>query len=110
MFPVFDFSRILEWTATTLKDVAKWALMRAFVLSVMFTVVPVSLYYAWLFLSEKIMGAVTSTMDGSSVFTGAIFEITGLGGWLATQLKIGECFTVLASAMSFVFVMRMIKR
>jgi len=110
MIPTFDLSRILEWAATTLKDIAKWALMRAFVLSVMFTVVPISLYYSWLFISEKVLTFVSANMTDQSVFNGVMVQISGLGGWVGIHLKIVESFNVLASAAAFMFVMRIIKR
>lgn len=109
MFPVFDLSRILEWTATTLKDVAKWALMRAFVLSVAFTIVPIALYYGWMLIAEKMISFISSQM-GSGGFSGATVSLSGLGGWVGVHLRIVECFNVIASSASFMFIMRMIKR
>lgn len=110
MIPTFDLSRILEWGATTLKDVAKWALMRAFVLSVMFTVVPVAMYYGWIFILEKSLAFFSSEMGSDGVFSGSMVSLGGLGGWIGIKLKVVESFNILASSASFMFVMRMIKR
>lgn len=110
MFPVFDLSRILEWTATTLKDVAKWALMRAFVLSVAFTIVPLALYYGWMFIAEKMITFISGQMGTGGAFAGATVSLSGLGGWVGVHLKIVESFNVIASSASFMFIMRMIKR
>lgn len=108
--PVFDLSRVLEWVANRALDVAKWLLIRALILAVAFTVVPVALYYSWIYIGEKLLTFIGDQMGASGVFTGQMVQLSGLSGWLASHLQLAQCFTVLASAASFLFVMRIIKR
>jgi hypothetical protein len=107
--PVFDLSRVLEWVASRAVDAAKFVLLRAFVLAIAFTVVPVSLYLAWLYLGEKILTFITSQM-GSVGFQSSMVQLTGLAAWIADKLQFVQCFTVLSSTAMFIFMLRIIKR
>jgi hypothetical protein len=108
--PVFDVSRVIGWIKTAAADVAKFVALRLLLISIVTVLVPWAIYKAWLFIQEQMIDFMMSQTGSGGFWSGQVVEITGLGGWVATCLRFGECFTVLATAASFCFLLRIIKR
>jgi len=58
------------------------------------------------FLFEWISSATASLPDGG--LSSTIYQLTGLGGWVGSQLRLPECFSVIVSASIMVGVRRFI--
>jgi hypothetical protein len=58
------------------------------------------------FVLEWIQSAVANLPSGS--FSSAIYQLTGVGGWFGSQLRIPECASVIISASTMVGIRRMI--
>ncbi len=108
MIPVFDISRIVGWIKTATADVIKFIALKALLVALIFTLVPIALYKGWLLIQEKLFAFISSNMGDA--WTGTIVSFTGIGGWLADQLRFQECFAVLVSALSFRFVLGFFRR
>ena len=108
MIPVFDVSRAIGWIKTAAAETIKFIALKALLVALIFTLLPIAMYKGWLFLQEKILTYLSSTAPGS--WEGAIVTFTGLGGWIAEQLRFTECFSVLVSALTFRFIYSFFKR
>lgn len=107
--PVVDVSRFLEWIKVAAADVVKWLALRTLLLGIVGTLVPLAIYKGWLLISEKIM-AYTQTQMTGSYWDGFVVQFTGLAGWLSIHLQLQACFMILATALSFKFVLGFVKR
>jgi hypothetical protein len=108
--PVFDVSRVIGWVKTAAADVAKFMALRLLLIGLVSVLVPWAIYKAFLLISEQIINLMVSQAGSDGMWSGTMIQLTGLGAWLATHLRFMECFTVLATAASFAFLMRLIKR
>jgi hypothetical protein len=108
--PVFDISRILGWVKTAAADVAKFVAFRLLMISIVTVLVPWAIYQAWLMISEQVITFLVSQAGDAGLWSGQMIELTGFGAWLGVRLRFAECFTVLATAASFAFIMRIVKR
>lgn len=109
LIPVVDITRVVEWVKNAAADVIKWAALRLLIISVVTILVPLAIYQGWLLISEQLFNFISS-QAGASMWGGSFVEITGLGGWLGTKLKIVECFQVLATFLSLRFALNLIGR
>lgn len=110
MLPVFDLSRIIEFSAKQALDLVKWLALRALLLGCILTLVPIAIYKGWALISEKLFTYLGSTMNTADIWDGTMIELTGLAAWVGTNLRFSECFSVLASAAMFKFTLSLIKR
>ena len=107
--PVVDLTRIVEWIKNAGADVVKWLAFRALLLGVVGTLVPLAIYSAWLLISEKLITFIQGQMTGD-LWTGTMVPLTGLAAWIGTRLQFQQCFTILASALVFRFVLGFFKK
>ena len=103
--PVVDITRIIEWIKNAGADLVKWLAFRAFLLAIVSTVVPIAIYSGWLLIQEKLVTYTQSQMTSGDMWSGTMVELTGLGAWLADKLQFQACFSVLATAVAFKFVL-----
>jgi hypothetical protein len=86
-----------------LAEGVKWVAFKALLLVLTMTVLPIVLKNVFYDLLSAIMTAVNNKVG--SVGTGSIgavtAEVTGMGGWLAVQLMLPECFSLMLSAVAF---------
>ena len=108
MVPVFDISRAIGWIKTAAAETIKFVAIKTLLVTLVFTVMPVAMYKGWLFLQEKILTYLNANSSGS--WEGTVVTFTGLGGWIADQLRFSECFAVLISGLTFRFVYSFFKR
>ena len=108
MIPVFDISRAIGWFKTAAADVIKFLALKALLVAIIFTLVPIALYKGWLLIQEKLFAFITTNMGND--WSGTIVSFTGIGGWLADQLRFQECFAVLVSALSVRFILGFFRR
>jgi hypothetical protein len=108
--PVVDLGRFIEWIKNAAVDVFKWLIMRAFVISVVMTLVPMAIYLGWSKIAQYIFEAASDQAGTGGIWDGAIITYTGLGAWLATAFKLPECMSLLLGAMSVRFVLSFIRR
>jgi hypothetical protein len=92
------FARVL--TVETLKFVA-W---RAFILFIVFVCLPIVLYNVGV---DLIFTLLESAMDytGSLNQQSLIIELSGLGGYIANQIYLPQCFSVYMTAIATRFIM-----
>lgn len=108
MIPVFDTSRIIGWVKTAAADVIKFVALKALLIAIVFTLVPIALYKGWLLIHEKLFAYITTNMGDA--WTGTVINLTGLAGWLADQMRFQECFVILVSALTCRFVLGFFRR
>ncbi|MCG8642292.1 MAG: hypothetical protein MI862_21380 [Desulfobacterales bacterium] len=109
MIPVVDLTRIVEWVKNVGADIIKWIALRTLLLAIVTTLVPMAIYHGWLLIQEQLFTFLQGQMSGD-LWSGTIIQLTGIGAWLAEQLKFQESFMVLASALSFRFVLGFFRR
>lgn len=109
MIPVVDLTRIIEWVKNAGADIIKWLALRALILGAVTTLVPLAIYAGWKLIQEQIVTYAQTQMTGD-VWTGTIVELTGLAAWLGSKLQFQACFTILATAMSFRFILGFFKK
>ena len=107
--PVVDLTRIIEWVKNAGADIIKWLALRALILGAVTTLVPLAIYSGWLLIQEKLIEYTQTQMTGD-FWNGSVVELTGLAGWLGERLQLQACFTILATAMSFRFVLGFFKK
>lgn len=107
--PVVDLTRIIEWVKNAGADVVKWLALRALILGAVTTLVPLAIYSGWMIIQEKLI-AYTQTQMTGSFWSGTMVELTGLAAWIGTRLQFQACFTILATALSFRFVLGFFKK
>ena len=107
MIPVFDVSRVIGWIKTAAAETIKFIALKALLVALIFTLLPIAIYNGWLFLQEKILAFLSSS---SGSWEGTIVTFTGLGGWIAEQLRFTECFSVLVSGLTFRFIYSFFKK
>ena len=108
--PVFDLSRVIGWVKTAAADVVKWLALRALILGVVGTLVPIAIYKGFMLIQEQLITYVSSQMNFGDIWNGTMVQLTGLAAWLADKLEFQACFTLLATALSFRFVLGFFKR
>lgn len=112
MIPVVDVTRIIGWVKTAGADVVKFLALRSLILGVVTILVPWAIVKGWVLILEQVTAFATNQFASSSgdLWSGNLIQLTGLGAWLATQLKFVECFSVMATAMSYTFILSFIRR
>lgn len=108
MIPVFDVSRAVGWLKTAAADTIKFIALKALLVALVFTVLPIALYKGWLLVQEKLFAYLSANMGDT--WTGTMVPLTGLGAWIADNLRFQECFMVLASALSVRFILGFFRR
>lgn len=107
MIPVFDISRAIEWIKNAAADVIKYLALKALLIALIYTLLPIALYKGWLIIQEKVLGYLSANVGG---FQSTMLQYTGIAGWLADQLRFAECFTVLISGLTARFIFSFFRR
>jgi len=85
-----------------LAEGVKWIAFKAVMLVLFMTVLPIVLKNVFYDLLQTFMSTAASKMGGVS--TGSLaahtVQISGMGGWLASVLKLPECFALILSAVA----------
>lgn len=81
----------------------KWVAFKALLLVLVMTVLPVILKNVFYDLLQVFITAANSKVGSMAPgsFGATVVQVTGMGGWLAAQLKLPECFAVMLAAVSF---------
>ncbi len=106
---VLDITRIIEWIKNAGAEVVKWLALRALILGAVTTLVPLAIYSGWLIIQEQLITYTQTQMTGD-FWGGTMVEYTGLAAWIGTRLQFQACFTILATALSFRFVLGFFKK
>jgi len=108
--PVFDVGRIFEWTASATKTVILWGAAKILIATILITFVPIAVYKGICLVMEYVYQAANSVAGTDGIWSGQIIEYTGLGAWLATQLKLPECASLYLGALAVVFALSFLRR
>jgi len=106
--PVFDVSRPIEWIKEAAAFGIKWIAFRLFIISIVITTLPVGLYYGWNFIIDVTMEWVGSRMAGGELPSMGL-QLTGLGAWLADQMQLPACLSILMTAAALRFTLKMVR-
>ena len=109
MVPVVDLTRIVEWVKNAAVDIIKWAALRALLIGLVGTLVPLAIYHGWGLIHEQIMTFVMDQVDGD-FWTGSTVELNGIAAWIGTRLKLMESFQVLSTGLMYKFIFGFIKK
>ena len=110
MIPVFDVSRVLELAKTSVFDLVKYVAIRAFLISLCVTIVPIAIYKGWMMITEYIFQAAQDQTGTGDLWSGSVIQLTGLGAWIALKIRLAEAFSVFASALSVKFTLSFLRR
>jgi len=102
--PTFDTSRILQWVKNAGIDVIKWVAFRGFIIAVIGTLLPLALIKTWNMISQNLFEAVQGMAENGEIWNGSVVELTGLAGWLGTQLRLVEAVSIILTALAIRFV------
>jgi hypothetical protein len=86
----------------------KWIATRALVIGSMTLILPVVLYNVFTGIMEEILTIVTNEIQGGGV-SSVMIQITGLAGWIGTQINIAGMLSIFLSAVALRFVLAMIR-
>jgi hypothetical protein len=80
----------------------KWLAFKALMVLLFMVVLPIVLKNVFYDILKIYLDWVTAKVAavGTGSLSGQVVQVTGMGGWLAAQLKIPDCCAVLVSALS----------
>lgn len=107
MIPVIDVTRIIGWVKNAGADLVKWLALRALLISLCVTLIPVAIYKGYLLILEQIFSLTNTNLSG---FENSVVTFTELGAFLADALQIPACVSLLISAYSARFILSFIRR
>jgi hypothetical protein len=107
MIPVIDVTRIIGWVKSAGADLVKWLALRALLISLCVTLIPVAIYKGYLLILEQVFSLTNTNLSG---FENSVVTFTELGAFLADALQIPACVSLLISAYSARFILGFIKR
>lgn len=110
MIPVIDISRVIGWGKTAAADVIKWIALKALLIALITTVLPLSIYAGWMLIQSQVMIYVNDNMSTAGGFESVTFQLVGLGAWLATCLQFPACLSVVMSGSAVKFVLGFFKK
>lgn len=87
----------------------KYLATRAMLLTLFTLVLPVVLYNVYSGIVSELLTWTSSQVTGSSL-TGSVISLTGVGAWLADQLRLPQCLSLLLSALGLRFALSAIHR
>ena len=88
-------------------ETAKFLAWRAFILFIVFIIMPILLYNIAVDLIFDLMSYAIESINGNSIEPVTI-SITGMGGWMADRMQIPECISIIMTAISVRFTMNFI--
>jgi hypothetical protein len=108
--PVFDISRLIEWGIKGIATGFLWIAAKVVLSGLILTFVPLAIYYAITKLAEHTFNAASGMAPTGGMWDGAIIQYSGLAGWLATQLRMPECFALYMGAIAVSFALSFLRK
>ena len=107
---------ILSWIALFAADLlkkygfetAKWVAQRAFLLALALGVGPIVLFKAFSWITQYMMTYASSKVGGA-IGQPIVVELVGVGGWIASELRLPECFSVFLSFCLLNFLLKLVR-
>jgi hypothetical protein len=101
---------VAGFTKQAVIDVAKWVALRALLIGLVTTLVPIAIYQGWSLIASQIMEYVMGLGYEDQIWSGNMIELTGLGAWLGERFQIVLCFQIISSALVYRFLLSFIRR
>lgn len=108
--PVFDIGRIFEWFGNITKTALVFMATKVAVALIIMTFVPLAIYKGLCLMMQYIASASSGLAGSGGLWSGQVIEYTGLGAWLATQLKLPECASLYLGSLVVVFALSFLRR
>lgn len=89
-------------------DIAKYLAMKAFVVALCVTMLPLSIFYGFGYIMEFLFGMINSTLQGSGIEP-VVVQVTGVGAYLVTACRIPEAFSVYFSLIGMSFMLKLVR-
>lgn len=91
--------------------VLRWIAMKAVLVGLFTVVLPIALIKSWMLIKEYVVSYAMSFITSLDFFeSSTVVEMTGLGGYLFTVLKIPECVSIILSASVIAFILSFIRK
>jgi hypothetical protein len=108
--PVFDVSRLIEWGLKAIVAGFLWIAAKVAISLLIITFVPIAIYLAISKLAEHTFEAASAMAPSGGMWDGAMIQYTGMAAWLATLLRLPECFAVYIGALSVAFALSFLRK
>ncbi|MCP4763467.1 MAG: hypothetical protein GY870_16965 [archaeon] len=108
LIPVFDVGRIVQMVKNTAFDVAKFIALRALLISICVTLVPLAIFAGWSLIISKIFELVNTETTGA--FSGTVIQLSGMGAWIGQQMYIGQALSIFFAALALKFTLSFFRR
>jgi len=88
--------------------VAKFIALKLLLYSLFTLILPVILYNVFTKILEEYMDYISDKISSEGL-SGHMIELTGFGGWIATEIQLPLCLSMFLSAIMLRFVLNMIR-
>lgn len=89
-------------------ETLKFIATRALIIGAFTLILPVVLYNVFTTIMQETMNLVSTEIQTSGV-TGAMVQLTGMAGWIGTQINLAGCFSIFLSAVALRFTLSFIR-
>lgn len=87
-----------------------WGVVQTFFKAVGTALIAYTLYRLYIFILVRVTMYAFSKLEAVNWGNNLALQLTGFGGWIATQLNLQGCFAIMLSALSVRFILSFLRR